>query len=459
MLQLFFWLESFFKNKGIKFNSYFEINLAENLIIMNILLLGSGGREHALAWKISQSHHCSKLFIAPGNPGTAQFGTNINIGVNDFASIKNFCIKNLINMVIVGPEEPLVNGIYDFLKEEVLLKNLIVVAPSKQAAQLEGSKSFSKKFMQRHNIPTAAYAEFTKENFEEGKKYIAQHSLPSVLKADGLAAGKGVIIAATHDEALKSFEEMLIHKQFGDASNKVVIEEFLSGIEVSVFVLTDGKNYQIIGHAKDYKRIGEGDTGLNTGGMGCVTPVPFVDDAFMQKVETKIIQPTINGLAKEKLIYNGFIFFGLININNEPFVIEYNCRMGDPETEVVMPRLQTDLVALFAAMDNSTLADANISFSKKSFATVVAVSGGYPNKYEKNLKISEFENLKICDSIIFHAGTKINDEGNLVTNGGRVLTVTSSGENIGEAVAKSKEIIQQIFFEGMYFRKDIGWEF
>ena len=435
---------------------------------MNIFLLGNGGREHALAWKISQSYHCQKLFIAPGNAGTATVATNINISVNDFSSIKKICIENFIDILVVGPEDPLVNGIYNFLKEDDKLKNLVIVGASKQAAQLEGSKTFSKKFMQRHNIPTAAYAVFTKENFDEGKKYIAQHSLPIVLKADGLAAGKGVIIATSHNEALQIFEEMLINKQFGEASSKVVIEEFLSGMEVSVFVLTDGKNYQIIGHAKDYKRIGEGDTGLNTGGMGCVTPVPFVDDAFMQKVETKIIQPTINGLANENLVYTGFIFFGLMNVNNEPFVIEYNCRMGDPETEVVMPRLQTDLVALFAAMDNGTLADANISFSEKSFATVVAVSGGYPGEYKKNLVIQQFNNSTIQPSnneakengsIIFHAGTKINNEGNLVTNGGRVLAVTSSGENISEAVAKSKKILQQISFEGMYFRKDIGYEF
>lgn len=431
------------------------------LTIMNILLLGSGGREHALAWKISQSYHCTQLFIAPGNPGTAKLGTNINVGVNDFSSIKELCIENLIDIVVVGPEDPLVNGIYDFLKEDEKLKNLIIVGPSRQAAQLEGSKAFSKKFMQRHHIPTAAYAEFTKENFEEGKKYIVQHTLPIVLKADGLAAGKGVIIASTHNEALKTFEDMLINSQFGNAGKKVVIEEFLNGIEVSVFVLTDGKDYQIIGHAKDYKRIGEGDTGLNTGGMGCVTPVPFVDDVFMKKVEEKIIKPTVNGLAKENLVYNGFIFFGLINVNNEPFVIEYNCRMGDPETEVVMPRLQTDLVALFAAMDNGTLADANISFSEKSFATVVAVSGGYPGDYEKNKLITFSPPLEGTGvvSIIFQAGTKLNDAGNLVTNGGRVLTVTSQGKNIGDAVIKSKDILEQISFEGMYFRKDIGYEF
>jgi len=427
---------------------------------MNILLLGSGGREHALAWKMAQSQHCDKLFIAPGNAGTLHHGINIDIGVNDFEAQKIFCIENKINIVVVGPEDPLVNGVYDFYKNDDALKNIIIVGPSKKAAQLEGSKAFSKKFMQRNNIPTAGYAEFTKENFEEGKKYIAQHALPVVLKADGLAAGKGVVICNDYNEALQVFEEMIINKQFGDASSKVVIEEFLTGIEVSVFVLTDGNHYQIIGHAKDYKRIGEGDTGPNTGGMGCVSPVPFVNDVFMQKVETKIIQPTIAGLQKENLIYNGFVFFGLIKVGDDPFVIEYNCRMGDPETEVVMPRLQTDLVALFAAMDNGTLQDANISFHEKNYATVVAVSGGYPGAYKKNVQMNKLENVQMNnDSIIFHAGTKINDEGNLVTNGGRVLAVTSAEKNISEAVNASKKILQQIPFEGMYFRKDIGYEF
>ena len=427
---------------------------------MNILLLGSGGREHALAWKISKSQHCHQLFIAPGNAGTLQYGTNINIGVNDFEAQKIFCVEHKINMIVVGPEDPLVNGVYDFYINDDALKNIIVVAPSKNAAQLEGSKSFSKKFMQRHHIPTAGYAEFTKENFEEGKKYLQHHSLPIVLKADGLAAGKGVVICNDTNEALQVFEEMIINKQFGDASSKVVIEEFLDGIEVSVFILTDGKDYQIIGHAKDYKRIGDGDTGPNTGGMGCVTPVPFIDDVFMQKVETRIIQPTVEGLQKEKLIYNGFIFFGLIKVNDEPMVIEYNCRMGDPETEVVMPRLQTDLVALFAAMHNGTLADTNISFNEKSFATVVAVSGGYPGEYKKNLQINGIANVQMRnDSIIFHAGTKLNEEKNIVTNGGRVLAVTSSGKNISEAVNESKKILEQISFEGMNFRKDIGYEF
>ena len=427
---------------------------------MNILLLGSGGREHALAWKIVQSHHCDKLFIAPGNAGTSEFGINLDISVNDFDAIKNVCLEQKINMLVVGPEEPLVKGIYDFFQKDPQLQNIIVVAPSAEAAQLEGSKAFSKKFMQRHYIPTAGYAEFTVENFEEGKKYIAQHSLPVVLKADGLAAGKGVVIVNSHEEALQVFEEMIINKQFGDASSKVVIEEFLSGIEVSVFALTDGEVYQIIGHAKDYKRIGEGDKGLNTGGMGCVSPVPFMDLVFMQKVEERIIKPTINGLSKENLSYHGFVFFGLMNVNGEPYVIEYNCRMGDPETEVVMPLLQTDLVALFAAMDNGTLIDANISFDERSCATVMAVSGGYPGEYKKNLRISGLADWRIdnADSIVFHAGTKQTDA-DIVTNGGRVLAVTSYGNNLSDAVAKSKIVLQKISFEGMYYRKDIGYEF
>lgn len=425
---------------------------------MNILLLGSGGREHALAWKMAKSHHCDKLFIAPGNAGTAQFGSNVNIQVTDFAAIKGLCLEEKINMLVVGPEEPLVKGVYDFFQQDEQLRHITVVAPSAEAAQLEGSKAFSKKFMQRHNIPTAGYAEFTSENFEDGNRYISQHSLPVVLKADGLAAGKGVVIAASHEEALQVFEEMIINKQFGDASSKVVIEEFLQGIEVSVFVLTDGEVYQVIGHAKDYKRIGEGDTGLNTGGMGCVSPVPFMDQAFMQKVEERIIKPTINGLAKEKLNYHGFVFFGLMNVNGEPFVIEYNCRMGDPETEVVMPLLQTDIVGLFAAMDNGTLADANIEFYPQSCATVMAVSGGYPGEYKKGLAISGLENAQAEDSVIFHAGTKQNGE-TVVTNGGRVIAVTSYGNNISEAVAKSKKVLEKISFEGMNYRKDIGYEF
>ena len=439
---------------------YFRPNFINTSILldMNILILGSGGREHALAWKVAQSYHCNQLFIAPGNPGTATCGINVSMDVNDFEAQKAFCIEQKIDMVVVGPEDPLVNGVYDFYKNDEALKNITVVAPSAKAAQLEGSKAFSKKFMQRHNIPTAAYAEFTQDNFEEGKKYIAQHTLPVVLKADGLAAGKGVVISNTHEEALQVFEEMIINKQFGKASSKVVIEQFLAGIEVSVFVLTDGKDYQVIGHAKDYKRIGEGDTGLNTGGMGCVTPVPFMDEVFMQTVEETIIKPTVNGLHREGLVYNGFIFFGLINVNNKPFVIEYNCRMGDPETEVVMPRLETDLVALFAAMDNGTLADANINFNENSFATVVAVSGGYPGNYTKGFAINGLDTITGDSSIVFHAGTK-DENGTIVTNGGRVLTVTSVGENLTQAVNQSKKVLQQISFEGMYYRRDIGYEF
>jgi phosphoribosylamine--glycine ligase len=426
---------------------------------MRILLLGSGGREHALAWKMVQSHHCDELYIAPGNAGTSQYGTNLNLSPTDFPAVKAACLEYQVNMLVVGPEEPLVRGIADFFKNDPELQRIVVVGPSAAAAQLEGSKAFSKKFMQRHGIPTAAYAEFTAANLEEGKAYIAQHSLPIVLKADGLAAGKGVVIAQTHTEALQVFEEMIVHKQFGDASAKVVIEAFLRGIEVSVFVLTDGESYQVIGHAKDYKRIGEGDTGLNTGGMGCVSPVPFMDAAFMEKVENRIIKPTVDGLAKEGLEYHGFIFFGLMNDHGEPFVIEYNCRMGDPETEVVMPRLQTDLVALFAAMDNGTLVDTNIVFDERSCATVMAVSGGYPGDYQKGFQISGLTNIdKDSGSMVFHAGTKEADD-EVVTNGGRVLAVSSYGSTIGEAVAQSKELLENIHFEGMYYRRDIGFEF
>lgn len=428
---------------------------------MNILLLGSGGREHALAWKIVQSKQCTQLFIAPGNAGTLQYGKNVNIGVNDFEAIKKFSIKNNIEMIVVGPEEPLVKGVYDFLKSNDDTKNIIIIGPSAEGAQLEGSKAFSKKFMQRNNIPTAAYAEFTKENFEEGKKYIQQHSLPVVLKADGLAAGKGVVIATTTEDALQAFEEMIIHQQFGEASSKVVIEEFLDGIELSVFVLTNGNDYKIIGHAKDYKRIGIGDTGLNTGGMGCVSPLPFLTNDFLHKVKSKIIQPTIQGLQKEKITYNGFVFFGLIKVNDEPFVIEYNCRMGDPETEVVMPRLKNDIVELFLSIYNNTLNDTEIEFDNRACATIVAVSAGYPGDYEKG-KLIKFDQSSINNSgnsIIFHAGTKMEDDGSVVTNGGRVLAVSSFGSNIANAVELSKNTLKTIHFDGMYFRNDIGYEF
>jgi len=423
---------------------------------MNILLLGSGGREHALAWKMAQSPRCTRLFIAPGNAGTAQCGTNIAININDFNAINTFCINEKINMLVVGPEEPLVKGVYDFFQHPNTWKG-IVVGPSAAAAQLEGSKAFSKKFMQRHHIPTAAYAEFDESSFELGKKYIQQHSLPIVLKADGLAAGKGVVICNTVEEALQAFEGMIVHKQFGEASAKVVIEQFLSGVEVSVFVITDGSEYKIIGHAKDYKRIGEGDTGLNTGGMGCVSPVPFVTEDFMQKVEQLIIKPTITGIKEEKLSYHGFVFFGLINVNDEPFVIEYNCRMGDPETEVVIPRLQNDIVTLFEAMHHSQLQNITIKTDDYACCTVVAVSGGYPGDYEKGKPI-HFGETDNKDTIIFHAGTQ--QKGNeIVTNGGRVLAVTSFGNTINEAVQQSKETLEQIHFEGMYYRRDIGYEF
>ena len=425
---------------------------------MNILILGSGGREHALAWKVSQSYHCEKLFIAPGNAGTSNIGTNVNIAVTDFDAQKQFCIDNNIHIVIVGPEEPLVKGVYDFYKSDALLQKIIVVGPSAKAAQLEGSKSFAKTFMYKHGIPTAAYAEFTADNYEKGKTYLAEHTLPIVLKADGLAAGKGVIICTSHEEALAAFEEMIVGKQFGAASSKVVVEEFLDGIEISVFALTNGKDYQIIGHAKDYKRIGERDTGLNTGGMGCVSPVPFADDAFMNIVEETIIKPTINGLKEDELEYFGFVFFGLINCNGKPTVIEYNCRLGDPETEVILPRLETDLVALFAAMDNGTLEDVNINFSENSFATVVAVSGGYPGDYQKHLPISLPTIPAEQDTIIFHAGT-IQEGNSVLTNGGRVLAVTSEGKSLKEAVALSLSTLKDISFDGIYYRKDIGYEF
>ncbi len=426
---------------------------------MNILVLGSGGREHAFAWKIKQSALCSRLYIAPGNAGTSFCGENINIAVTDFEAIKDFCVSNKIEMVIVGPEDPLVMGIYDYFKSEAVLQNIIVIGPSAAGAQLEGSKAFSKHFMQRHNIPTASYAEFTATDFEEGIKYIEQHSLPIVLKADGLAAGKGVVICETAAEAKAAFTSMIKDRQFGQASAKVVIEEFLQGIEVSVFVVTDGKDYKIIGHAKDYKRIGEGDTGLNTGGMGCVSPVAFANDVFMNKVEKTIIAPTIKGIREEELEYKGFIFFGLINVNDEPFVIEYNCRMGDPETEVVLPKLMNDLAELLIALYNGTLQNQEIEIDERTCCTVMAVSGGYPGEYKKNIKIYGLENIKNeNDVLIFQSGTKPGGN-DIVTNGGRVLAVSSFGNNIKDAVNKSINVLNTISFEGMYFRKDIGYEF
>ena len=426
---------------------------------MNILLIGSGGRENALAWKMAQSHQCDEIFIAPGNPGTAEFGTNLPIEINDFDALKKAALAHQIEMIVVGPEEPLVKGIYDFFANDPLTEHINLIGPSANAAQLEGSKAFSKHFMQRHKIPTASYAEFTLENYEQGLAYISAHALPIVLKADGLAAGKGVIIATTHQEALTSYKEMLQDKQFGAASDKVVIEQFLIGIEVSVFALTDGTNYQIIGHAKDYKRIGEGDTGLNTGGMGCVSPVPFMDAAFMDKVNTQIVEPTIQGIQQEGLVYKGFVFFGLMNCKGEPYVIEYNCRLGDPETEVILPRLQTDLVSLLAAADNGTLEDVNIQYHDDAFATVMAVSGGYPGSYQKNFPIAGIEAAQqLPDCLVFQAGTGFQDNA-IVTKGGRVLTVTSKGTDLQDAVQKAQKALSHIQFEGMYFRKDIGYEF
>jgi phosphoribosylamine--glycine ligase len=423
---------------------------------MKIFLLGSGGREHAFAWKLSQSPICEKLFIAPGNAGTGQHGENVAIDVNDFEAIEAFVFENKIQLVVVGPEDPLVNGIYDFFQSKKELKNIPVIGPSKDGAQLEGSKAFAKQFMVRHNIPTAAYEEFTIDNLEDGFDFIDEQTPPIVLKADGLAAGKGVLICAEHGEAKDNLRDMIENNKFGKASAKVVIEEFLKGIEFSVFVLTDGTNYKILPNAKDYKRIGEGDTGLNTGGMGCISPVPFVDDALMKKVEQRVIIPTIEGLKKDNIVYKGFIYIGFMNVNGEPLVIEYNCRMGDPETEIVLPRIKSDLVELLLAVGNGTLSEKQIEIDERACATVIVASGGYPEDYEKGKEITGLD--AAGESIIFHAGTR--QEGDKVlTNGGRVLAVTSYGKDIHEAVVKSNAAIGKINFEGKYFRKDIGYEF
>ncbi|MBX2921723.1 MAG: phosphoribosylamine--glycine ligase [Chitinophagaceae bacterium] len=425
---------------------------------MNILLLGSGGREHALAWKMSQSALCSQLFIAPGNAGTEACGTNVPIAVTDFDAIGKFCKDNNVEMVVVGPEEPLVKGIYDFFKADNALKHIAVIGPSREGAQLEGSKAFAKAFMQRYNIPTAAYREFDTENYEEGLVYLHAHATPIVLKADGLAAGKGVIICQNHVEAVAEFELMIQQSKFGDASKKVVVEDFLSGIELSVFVLTDGKSYVVLPEAKDYKRIGVGDKGLNTGGMGAVSPVAFADAPFMKKVIDRVVEPTIQGLKKEKITYKGFIFIGLIKVGDDPYVIEYNCRMGDPETEAVIPRLKNDLVELFKATDAQQLDTVSMETDPRKTVTVVAVSGGYPGEYEKGNRIDGLELLNEDDILVFHAGTKREDN-DIVTNGGRVLAVTAFGESVKRASEKSKAILQIIEFDGMYYRTDIGYEF
>ncbi len=422
---------------------------------MTILLLGSGGREHALAWKMLQSSHCSKLFVAPGNAGTASIATNVVLNPNDFAAVKNLVLTEKIDMVVVGPEDPLVNGVYDFFKNDADLKTIPVIGPSKHGAQLEGSKEFAKEFLVKHNIPTAAYDSFTKDTVEKGCEFLTTLQPPYVLKADGLAAGKGVLILNDLAEAQQELRNMLVDAKFGDASSKVVIEEFLDGIELSCFVLTDGKNYKILPTAKDYKRIGEGDTGLNTGGMGAVSPVPFADAVLMEKIKERIVKPTVLGLQKDNIEYKGFIFIGLINVKGEPIVIEYNVRMGDPETEVVMPRIQSDLVALFKAVANQTLDQVTLEIDPRSATTIMVVSGGYPEDYEKGKVISGLE--KVEGSIAFHAGTALKD-GQVVSNGGRVIAVTSYGDNFREAIAKSYENIGKIKFDNMYYRKDIGFD-
>ena len=425
---------------------------------MNILIIGSGGREHTLAWKLKQSPLCSELFIAPGNAGTALMGTNVSLATTDFEGLTIFCLENKIEMLVVGPEDPLVKGIYDHFKQNPLTAGIHVIGPSKEASRLEGSKAYAKAFMDRHQIPTAAYREFDATNFEAGISYIKNHSLPIVLKADGLAAGKGVVICTDHAAALLEFEQMIQQAKFGESGKRVVIEQFLDGIELSMFVLTDGKNYVLLPEAKDYKRIGIGDKGLNTGGMGAVSPVPFVDEAYIQKVKKAIIEPTIAGLLAEKLEYKGVVFIGLINVKGEPMVIEYNCRFGDPETEVIIPRIENDLVEIFLATSQQRLDEITIKTSPMAAVTVVAVSGGYPNQYETGKEILGLMDAELSGTIVFHSGT-LQDGGKVLTNGGRVLAVTSTGSNITAAAAQSNTALEKIRFDGIYFRDDIGYEF
>ncbi len=422
---------------------------------MNVLILGSGGREHAIAWKIAQSSSCNKLYIAPGNGGTKEIGINIDINTTDFDKIKLFVVKEDIQIVIVGPEDPLVKGIYDFFKNSKELQNTLLIGPSMKGAQLEGSKKFAKEFMFRNNIPTANYQSFTKETLEEGYKFLDDIQGPYVLKADGLAAGKGVLIINDLQKAKEELSNMINDKKFGVASETVVIEEFLQGIELSVFVLTDGNNYKILPSAKDYKKIGEGDTGLNTGGMGAISPVPFADRFYIDKVEREIIKPTIEGLKKEGIAYQGFLFIGLINVQGDPKVIEYNVRMGDPETEVVIPRIKSDLLHLLNSIGNGTFSETDLEIVEDFTTTVMLVSKGYPNSYKKGFPISNLEN--ISDSLIFHAGTKIKDN-QLITSGGRVIAITSYGKTINEALNKSFENAKKITFSGKYYRKDIGFD-
>lgn len=422
---------------------------------MNILLLGSGGREHALAWKITQSPKCTQLFVAPGNAGIAQIAKNVAINPTDFEAVKQFVLENDIKMVVVGPEDPLVKGIYDFFKNDDQLNKIAVIGPSKYGAELEGSKEFAKQFLVKNNIPTAKYEAFTKDTVENGCQFLTTLKAPYVLKADGLAAGKGVLILNDLNEAQEELRNMLVDAKFGDASSKVVIEEFLDGIELSCFVLTDGKSYKILPTAKDYKRIGEGDTGLNTGGMGAVSPVPFADEEFMKKVEDRVVIPTINGLKADKIEYKGFVFIGLIKIGDDPFVIEYNVRMGDPETEVVMPRLKSDIVTLFEAVANQTLENAILEIDERAATTVMMVSGGYPEDYEKGKEIFGLDQVE--NSIVFHAGTTEKD-GKVVTNGGRVLAVTSYGKDFKEALKQSYENVEKIKFDKSYYRTDLGFD-
>lgn len=422
---------------------------------MNILVLGSGGREHAISLKISQSPKTSNLFVAPGNAGTSQIATNIEVGVNDFEAIKQLVLKESIDLVVVGPEDPLVNGVHDFFLNDDELNSVPVIGPEKAAAELEGSKEFAKEFMMRHNIPTAAYESFTSETLEKGYAFLETLKPPYVLKADGLAAGKGVLILQDLQEAKDELKSMLVDSKFGNASATVVIEEFLDGIELSCFVLTDGTNYKILPTAKDYKRIGEGDTGLNTGGMGAISPVPFADSVLMDKIERKIVKPTVDGLKKDDLPYVGFIFIGLIKVGDEPKVIEYNVRMGDPETEVVIPRLKSDLVDVLLAMANGTLDQIDLQIDERTATTVMAVSGGYPEAYEKGKEITGAENIQ--DSIVFHAGTKLSN-GKVVTNGGRVIAVTSFGKDFKEALKTSYQNMEKLHFDGMYYRKDLGFD-
>jgi phosphoribosylamine--glycine ligase len=422
---------------------------------MNILIIGSGGRESAFAYKISQSPKLSKLYIAPGNAGTEQYGENVPLKVTDFEGIADFALKNNVEMIVVGPEEPLVKGIHDFFLSREDLKNIAIVGPQQEGAQLEGSKDFSKEFMIRHNIPTAAFKSFDKTNLDEGLAYLDTQKLPIVLKADGLAQGKGVLILDSYEEAKAELKEMINESKFGAASDVVVVEEFLKGIELSVFVLTDGHDYKVLPSAKDYKRIGEGDTGLNTGGMGSVSPVPFADQAFLDKVESRIIKPTVDGLKKDGIPYKGFIFIGLMNVDGEPYVIEYNVRMGDPETESVLVRIESDLVDLLEGVAKEDLASRSYTVTDKTAATVVIVSGGYPGKYETGKVISNMENVK--ESIVFHAGTK-QEGANVVTAGGRVLAVTALEEDLFSALQQATADAGRIFFEGRYFRTDIGFD-